>query len=71
MTGLLTGCDLLRELKNKDLGEELLLSVNMFRSGTSTMLDDVTKDQLEKELGVGIQIVDNSGQALIDTLVQN
>lgn len=71
VTGLLTGCDLLRELKNKDLGEELLLSVNMFRSGTSTMLDDVTKDQLEKELGVGIQIIDNSGQALIDTLVQS
>ncbi len=71
VTGLLTGCDLLRELQDKDLGEKLLLSKNMFRAGTATMLDDVTADQLEEKLGVKIQIVDNSGQALIDALVQS
>lgn len=71
VTGLLTGGDLLKDLQGKDLGEKLLLSKNMFKSGTATMLDDVTVDQLEKELNIKIQIVDNSGQALIDTLVQS
>ena len=70
VTGLLTGSDLLRELKGKELGERLLLSKNMFKAGTATMLDDITAGRLEKELGVEIQIVDNSGQAFVDTLVQ-
>lgn len=71
VTGLLTGYDLMRELKGKDLGERLLLSRNMFRAGTGVMLDDVTCDELEDKLGVKIQIVDNCGQALIDALVQS
>ena len=71
VTGLLTGYDLIRELKGKDLGHKLLLSQNMFRAGTDYMLDDVTVCDLKESLGIDIQIVDNSGQALIDTLVQS
>lgn len=71
VTGLLTGCDLLRTLGDKELGDKLLLSRNMFKAGTATLLDDITADQLEEKLGVKIQIVDNSGQALIDSLVQS
>ncbi|HHW22340.1 MAG TPA: DUF512 domain-containing protein [Clostridiaceae bacterium] len=70
VTGLLTGCDLIRELTGKDLGKELLLGKNMFRSDTEIMLDDVSADELEKKLGVKVQIVDTNGQAFIDALVQ-
>ncbi len=70
VTGLLTGCDLIRELSGKELGEKLLLSKNMFRAGTDVMLDDISADQLEEKLGVKIQIVDTNGQAFIDVLVQ-
>ncbi|NMA66461.1 MAG: DUF512 domain-containing protein [Clostridiaceae bacterium] len=71
VTGLLTGYDLKRELKGKDLGNILLLSKDMFRAGTDYMLDDVTVSELEQFLGINIKIVDNSGQAFIDTLVQS
>ncbi|MCX7773596.1 MAG: DUF512 domain-containing protein, partial [Clostridia bacterium] len=71
VTGLLTGSDLLRELKGKELGECLLLSRNMFKAGTQMLLDDLTTDDLSQELNVRIEIVDNSGQALIDALVQS
>lgn len=70
VTGLLTGYDLLRELKDKNLGERLLLSKNMFRADTDILLDDITAQDLEKELGIEVIIVDNDGQVLIDTLVQ-
>lgn len=68
VTGLLTGHDLLRSLKGRDLGELLLLSRSMFRSGTEVLLDDVTRSGLETELGVPVMIVDNDGESFINTL---
>jgi putative radical SAM enzyme (TIGR03279 family) len=70
VTGLLTSCDLIRELIDKDLGEKLLLCKNMFRAGTNVMLDDVTADELAEKLGVKVQLVDSDGHALIEALVQ-
>ncbi|NLE25447.1 MAG: DUF512 domain-containing protein [Clostridiaceae bacterium] len=71
VTGLLTSCDLIRELIGKDLGTTLLLCKNMFRAGTDVMLDDVTAGELEEKLGVKVQIVDSEGHAFIDALVQS
>lgn len=71
VTGLLTSCDLIRVLKDKDLGEQLLLCKNMFKADTTIMLDDVTADELEDKLDVKIQIVESDGYAFIDTLVQS
>jgi len=70
VTGLLTGYDLIRELKGKDLGEKLLLCRNMFKAGTELMLDDVTKGDLEEKLGIKVQLVDSDGYALIEALVR-
>jgi len=70
VTGLLTGYDLIRELKGKDLGERLLLCRNMFKAGTEIMLDDVTKAELEEKLGIKVQLVDSDGHALIEALVR-
>ncbi|MDO4490478.1 MAG: DUF512 domain-containing protein [Lachnospiraceae bacterium] len=70
VSGLITGQDLMKQLKGKNLGERLLLPCNMLRSGESVFLDDVTVDQLEEELQVRIQIVDSTGedfcQAVLD-----
>ncbi|NLX64903.1 MAG: DUF512 domain-containing protein [Clostridiaceae bacterium] len=70
VTGLLTGFDLIRELKDKDLGERLLLCRNMFKAGTELMLDDVTKGELEEKLGIEVQLVDSDGHALVEALVR-
>ena len=71
VTGLLTSCDLIRVLKDKELGEQLLLCKNMFKADTTIMLDDVTADELEDKLDVKIQIVESDGYAFIDTLVKS
>ncbi len=62
VSGLITGQDLLKQLKGRKLGECLLLPCNMLRSGESVFLDDLTVDQLEEELKVQIQVVDSAGE---------
>lgn len=64
VSGLICGCDIIEQLKGRDLGDELLLHVNMFRSGEEYFLDDVTIQELESELGVKVTIVPRSGEAL-------
>ncbi|MDO4617391.1 MAG: DUF512 domain-containing protein [Lachnospiraceae bacterium] len=61
VSGLITGQDLIKQLKGRELGERLLIPCNMLRSGESVFLDDLTVDQLEEELQVRIQVVDSSG----------
>ncbi len=65
VSGLITGKDLMEQLKEKPLGEELLLPVNMLRSGERVFLDDVTVEELEKALQIKVRIVKSSGQDLV------
>lgn len=69
VSGLLTGQDLLAQLKDKKLGDRLLLPENMLRSGEQVFLDDMTVEELEEALQVPIKIVKPSGQALVDTVL--
>lgn len=69
VTGLLTGGDIIKQLKGKDLGQELLLSKNMLRSGEHILLDDYTIEQIEEELGIKIRIVDNTGADFVNALI--
>ena len=48
VSGLLTGQDLLAQLKGKPLGEKLLLPQNVLKSGETVFLDDMTLADLEK-----------------------
>lgn len=68
VTGLLTGSDLLKELSGKDLGDRLLLPVCMFRSGEEVLLDDITRAELERRLGVRCVIIGSSGADLVNAV---
>lgn len=70
VAGLLTGQDLLRQLKDKDLGDRLLLPCSMLRSGEETFLDDMTVTELKNALQVKTVIVNSNGQDLYDALFQ-
>lgn len=61
VTGLLTGQDIIAQLKGKALGEELLLPENVLRSGETVLLDDCTVDDIGKALQVPVNIVKSSG----------
>lgn len=74
VTGLITGQDLtgqLLELKKGgfDLGETLLVSANMFRTGERVFLDDMTQEEAEEALGVCITPVDSSGKDFVNALI--
>ena len=68
VSGLVTGGDLVSQLKGKDLGDRLLISRNMIRQQERDFLDDVTLIQAEKELGVPIIPVEQDGFALWDAM---
>ena len=69
VAGLITGQDLKEQLHHRPLGQRLLLSVNMLRSGERIFLDDVTVEQLEQALQVDVNIVKSSGADLLHALM--
>ena len=70
VSGLLTGEDIIAQLKGKELGSALLLPQNVLRSGEDVFLDDVTVKQMESALQVPVDIVKSSGQDFIDAIVR-
>lgn len=69
VTGLLTGQDIIEQLKDKKLGDELLISKSMLRSGEQIFLDDYTVSDLEERLNVKIKIVENNGKDFIAKVI--
>lgn len=70
VSGLLTGRDILEQLKGKELGEVLLLPENVLRSGETVFLDDFTVAEMEKALQVPVYIVKSSGNDLLDAIIK-
>ncbi len=68
VTGLVTGGDMINQLRGKKLGERLIISQNMLRHPEMDFLDDVTIAQAEKELGVRIVPVRQDGFELLDAM---
>ena len=68
VSGLITGRDLIRQLKGKVLGEELLLPASMMRSGESVFLDDITVKELENALQIKVRIVESSGRDFVNAV---
>ena len=71
VTGLVTGSDIIAALKGKDIGDELLISASMLRHEKDKFLDDLTPDDVQKELGVKIKITENDGFEFVSALLGN
>lgn len=71
VSGLLTGQDIMAQLKDKDLGEKLLLPQNVLKIGEPIFLDDYTLDYVEKALQVRIDIVKSSGRDFIEAILSD
>ena len=69
VTGLITAQDLINQLKGKDLGERLLISESMLMTGSNIFLDDMTTDDVERELSTEITAVKNDGYELLDAIL--
>ena len=69
VTGLITGQDLIAQLKDKELGDELLISSSMLRRDSDVFLDDLTVSDVEKALNVKIKATNNDGYELLDAIL--
>lgn len=68
VAGLLTGRDLMEQLKGKRLGTRLLIAQNMLRQGETVFLDDVTVEELSVTLGVPVIPVPQDGFELFNII---
>lgn len=70
VAGLITGGDLINQLKGKRLGQELIIPDVMLRSEGDLFLDNVSLEDAERELGVKIRTVgESSGYGLIKIIL--
>lgn len=65
VAGLITGGDLLKQLKGESLGTRLLLPESMLRANEDVFLDDMCVSELESALQVEVDIVKSSGQEFL------
>jgi len=68
VAGLVTGRDLLAQLKGRVLGTRLLIPKSMLRHDEGVFLDDMTLDTLSEELGVPVVPVDLDGTSFWETI---
>mgnify|MGYP001612513498 FL=1 len=71
VAGLITGADLISQLKGKDLGDRLLLTNHMLKSGEPVFLDDVTVDDVQNALQIKVSIVESSGADFVSSLIED
>ena len=50
------------------MGKRLLIPANMLRSGENVFLDDVSTEDVERELGIPVQPVAPDGYELLDAI---
>ncbi len=68
VSGLLTGRDIINQLREKPLGEELLIPKNTLRYTEDVFLCGTTLAELEGALGVKVRVTDNDGYDFISAV---
>ena len=69
VSGLITAQDLVAQLKDLDLGDELLISKAMLKADEPIFLDDAHLDDVRRELGVKITPTANDGFEYLDNVL--
>ena len=73
VSGLVTGQDLVKQIKERqneglELGNILNIPSNMLRMGEQVFLDDMTVEEVERELGMKVIPVDSGGQDFLEAM---
>ncbi|MCF8019985.1 MAG: DUF512 domain-containing protein [Vallitaleaceae bacterium] len=71
VSGLLTGKDILHQVKDLNLGHYLYLPDNVLRSGENILLDDITVTDMEKALGTPMTFIDCFGSNLVQSILSH
>ena len=70
VTGLITGGDILEQLKGKDLGDELLVPKVMLKSDEDIFLDDITLEELAKKLNIKVRKTGCEGKDFVRDILK-
>lgn len=68
VTGLLTGQDIINQLKGRKTGDYIILPDSLLRSGEDVLLDDITVSDIEDTLQKKIHIVKSNGTSLVSLI---
>lgn len=68
VAGLLTAQDIIAQLKERRLGDHILLPANVLRHGGDVFLDDLTVADVEQALGRPVTVVEQDGFSLVDAI---
>lgn len=71
VAGLITGQDLIAQLKEQPLGKCLMIPCSMLRNGETVFLDDITLDEVKETLQVEVDVVKSSGQDFIEAILNH
>ena len=69
VSGLVTGGDLINQLRGKELGGRLIIPSSMLRFENDLFLDDVSTLDVERELNVELVAVNNNGTDLVNAVI--
>ena len=68
VTGLLTGKDIIHQLKGKDLGDEVWVSHRILNDEGICTLDDMTLDEISNELDCNVRVSQDSFKILLESI---
>ena len=69
VSGLVTATDIIKQIGDKDLGDELLIPASMLRSEGDMFLDSITLKELSERLNIKITPVANDGYELTEAII--
>jgi len=69
VTGLLTGCDMYNQLRDKKLGDELFIPENALKADEDIFLCGMTLDELSEKLGTCITPLGADGYEFVRAII--
>lgn len=70
VSGLVTATDIIKQLKDKNLGDRLLIPSSMLEFENKKFLDDITVDELEDTLNIKVKPVNNDGYDFVMAILE-
>lgn len=70
VSGLVTAGDIISQLKGKNISRNIFIPDNMLRRGDPVFLDDLTIEDIEKELGVKVIVCKQDGSDLVENILK-
>lgn len=69
VTGLITGTDLIGQLKGKCLRHDIIIPKVMLKNNSDLFLDNISISEVEKQLGINIKVSSVNAEEFVSTII--